>query len=346
MPQRATLFRGIFWKETSVRKNAESPLPNAARRRGFSLVELLVVVAIIGTLIGILLPAVQSAREAGRRMSCQNNLRQIGIGFHNYHAALDCFPAAVSGNGARHYWIAQILPYLEDNPLAEIYDYTVACNNEANKTAVQTTVIFTICPSTPGGPRQHPKFKLGSTGWWAAVSDYTGAAGPSGDLWDAPAVVSYPEPTNMDGFFKGTIKPGERGRRIRDILDGTSKSIAVFEAAGRPHVWAFGNMIPGSGLSTSPSALYAGTCAWADANHVVAKGFFQDSTAIDLVNQVKTPGPVMINGSNRFGAYAFHPNGLNSLLLDGSCRFMAEDASADVVAAALTIAGGEMVQLP
>lgn len=321
------------------------PCPDADRG-GFTLVELLVVIAIIGALIGLLLPAVQSAREAARRMSCQNNLRQIGIGFHNHHAALDCFPSAVSGNGARHYWTAQILPYLDDNPLAGIYDYKVACNDAINKTAVQTTVAFMICPSTPGGPRQHPKFKTGSTGWWAAVADYTGAAGPSGDLWNAPAVVSYPEPANTDGFFKGVIKPGERGRRIRDILDGTSKSIAVFEAAGRPQIWAFGGMVPASGLSTSPATLYAGTCAWADANHVVVKGFSRDTTATDLVNQIKSPGPFMINGSNRFGAYAFHAGGMNSLFLDGSCRFMAEDTSPDSVTAALTIAGGEMVQLP
>ena len=91
------------------------------------MVEILVVVATIGALTALLVPAVQSAREAVRRSSCQNNLRQIGIGFHHYESARGFFPTTVSiSGGSRHYWVAQILPYLEENPLSSLYDYSVA----------------------------------------------------------------------------------------------------------------------------------------------------------------------------------------------------------------------------
>jgi prepilin-type N-terminal cleavage/methylation domain-containing protein/prepilin-type processing-associated H-X9-DG protein len=317
-----------------------------AKRRGFSLVELLVVVAIIGTLIGLLLPAVQSTRAAARRMSCQNNLRQIGIGFHNYHVSNCFFPTNVSGNGARHYWVAQILPYLEENPLASIYDYTVACNHINNREAVQYALSFMSCPDTPGGPLPDPKFKAtGSPRWGSSAADYSGSSGPSPRQWDvAPQQVSYPKPANINGFFKGTIKPNETGLRVRNITDGTSKSVAVVERAGRPQVWYFGRLIAGSGEATSSN--YVTLCGWANTNQGDVRGYQLDTTQALQTNQYTDPGPSMINGSNDRGIYAFHPGGAAMLFVDGSCRFMADDASADVVAAALTIAGGEMVQLP
>jgi hypothetical protein len=123
-----------------------------AMRRGITLVETLVVVAVIGGVASLLLPAVQQVRESARGMVCQNNLRQIGVGLQNFHAACDFFPTTLSGSGARHFWGAQILPYLEENPLAGIYDYKVVWNNIKNREAVQTTLTFMVCPATPGGP--------------------------------------------------------------------------------------------------------------------------------------------------------------------------------------------------
>lgn len=312
---------------------------------GFTLVELLVVVAIIGTLIGLLLPAVQSAREAARRTSCQNNLKQIGLGFHNYHLSKGFFPTNVSGSGARHYWVAQILPYLDQNPLAEIYDYTVACNDIKNREAVQHALSFMSCPSTPGGPLPDPRFKTGSPQWGSIAADYSGSSGVSPRQWDvAPQQVSYPKPPNINGFFVGQIKPTEQGLSAAKILDGTSKSVAVVERAGRPQVWYFGRMIPDSGLATSSK--YVALSGWANTNQGDVRGYRLDATQVDPANQYTDPGPTMINGSNERGIYAFHPKGAHMLFADGSCRFWNDDSSPDVVAAALTIVGGEMVPLP
>jgi len=295
-----------------------------------TLVETLVVISIIGTLAGLLLPAIQQARESARRSQCLNNLKQIGIGIHNYHSARDCFPAAVTAKGSQ--WTAQILPYLDENPLAGIYDFTIACNDIKNREAVLTTVGIMCCPSQPGGPLQDSTFiKSGSPTWGAAAADYAGSNGPSSTLWTAPAAVSYPKPAIIDGFFKGTIKLGAKGRRMRDISDGTATSIAVFESAGRPQVWSFGSKLADSGVIL---------CGWADSNQSNVKGFKPDPAG------AKSPGPILINGSNNFGIYAFHPAGANVLFVDGSARFVEESAAADVVAAQLTVQGGDAASGP
>jgi prepilin-type N-terminal cleavage/methylation domain-containing protein len=315
----------------------------AGFRGGFTLVELLVVIAIIGVLVGLLLPAVQAARESGRRTSCKNNLKQIGLGLLNYESAKGFYPTAVSGGGARHYWIAQILPFLDANPLADIYDYTVACTDVRNQAAVQVPLRFASCPSTPGGPLPDPRFKTGTPAWGSVAADYSGSSGPHNAMWNAPAFISYPKPADVSGFFSGSVTPGKVGRRASEITDGTSKSVAVFESAGRPQIWYAGRMVPGSGDGSSAS-LYVPLAGWANSNTSVVRGYAIDLSQANPTSQYSYPGPQMLNGCNYYGGYSFHPGVSGLLYVDGSVQFPSESASADVVSAALTIAGSETAQ--
>ena len=127
------------------------------RRFGFTLVELLVVIAIIGILVGLLLPAVQAAREAARRMSCQNNLKQLGLALHNYESTMKCFPSAnvCVGGSANQPWSGQafLLPYLEGGNAYNLIDFSVGYHAAGNKANFPPNGIATLripvllCPS-------------------------------------------------------------------------------------------------------------------------------------------------------------------------------------------------------
>src|SRR5262245_48508356 len=112
------------------------------RNAGFTLVELLVVIAITGILIALLLPAIQAAREAGRRTGCLNNLKQIGLALTTYHDVNDVLPPAVTddwgGSTQLHSWAVLILPYIEEQPLFELYDFPAGQNAEVNRPVVST----------------------------------------------------------------------------------------------------------------------------------------------------------------------------------------------------------------
>src|SRR5262245_6025743 len=125
----------------------------ASSRRGFTLIELLVVIAIIAVLIALLLPAVQAAREAARRAQCVNNMKQIGIAFHNYHDTVGSLPSGTSGccNGT---WQAFILPYMEQGALSNSYNFmTPRYSDPWNTTVTHSFVNTLLCPSdTPNRP--------------------------------------------------------------------------------------------------------------------------------------------------------------------------------------------------
>ncbi len=210
--------------------------------KGFTLVELLVVIAIIGILVGLLLPAVQAAREAARRMSCSNNLKQILLGLHNYHAAYDTLPSAARGtaNGAftggftddrqgsnqNHLsYMVPILPFVEQQPLWELISNPHQFN--ANGTV-----------RTPPWPAMGPNGEQGAyPGWAVQIGTYRCPSDPA-----RPGAIGY---TNFaacvgDSVHAAHVNTPEAGRGaftcqvfrgFRDILDGTANTIAIGEIA-------------------------------------------------------------------------------------------------------------------
>jgi len=187
-------------------------LGSGAPRPAFTLIELLVVIAIVGLLIGLLLPAVQAAREAARRTSCFNNLRQMGIGLHHYHAALGCFPPGgieprmgPGSKGRQLAWSAFLLPYVEQSPLHARIDFGKAFDAPQNAAAAAKVVPLYLCPSVPrGSPLVQGR----------GACDYGGIYGQQ--------LIGKNSPPKGAMIYNRAIS-------IAEIRDGTSQTLIVSE---------------------------------------------------------------------------------------------------------------------
>ncbi|MEX0791588.1 MAG: DUF1559 domain-containing protein [Pirellulaceae bacterium] len=288
--------------------------PRQSHRAGFTLVELLVVIAIIGVLVSLLLPAVQQAREAARRMQCGNNLKQLALATHSYADSFLGFQPSllsyeVEGTVYQHGALTPILPYIEQGSLSDLFDDRLGFASLENQLAVNTQLSTMLCPSAPGGDRVVAGTWEKVEGSWNFHDDRTFAAG------DYATPSFYKEDNTTTTQWVGALTWGKH-TPLANITDGLSNTMLYYELAGLPDIYQ-GNVKTGQTDSADHGA-------WATyANPRILSWTFDGSAA---------GGPCVLNCTNGWnGAYAFHPGGMNVALCDGSVRFVAETLNKSVI---------------
>jgi prepilin-type N-terminal cleavage/methylation domain-containing protein len=207
-------------------------------RRGFTLVELLVVIAIIGVLVALLLPAVQAAREAARRSSCSNNLKQIGIAIHNFHDVRNEMPPASltdsGGNSNWASWAVFIMPYLEANALYDSFDLSLPINHgdQPNNPGRFTPLKVYICPSRRGMAGAFTMDDTGTGG--GAIIDYNGCGGADDNYGrrfsqGATGMFVVPEPIMTTFDTANKVVRWQNGVNFAAATDGLSNTILAGE---------------------------------------------------------------------------------------------------------------------
>ena len=307
----------------------ERTIPSRKRLAGFSLIEVLVAIGIIGVLLGLLLPAVQRVRDTSQRTSCQNSLKQIALALHNYHSRSGCLPPARALTFSDHIqgqpdavlsWLAQILPDIEQDALW--LQSVEACRLDAKPTHNPPHVGYATpmkCYACPSDGRLVTALSTPS-GDFAAFGSYVGVGG------------TY----NYHGFKAGMFF-SDPGFRFTDVDDGTANTIMIGERpppdslqTGRWYTEAV-NVEPFGGLDTI-------LCV----NQARLSPFeFECSQAGNNFGPGRTENPC-----DRYHFWSLHTGGANFAFADGSVKFLNYNISPHLLAALGTHSGGETATIP
>ncbi|WP_165068151.1 DUF1559 family PulG-like putative transporter [Paludisphaera rhizosphaerae] len=347
-----------------------SATPRSAPRRAFTLIELLVVIAIIAVLIALLLPAVQAAREAARRAQCTNNLKQMGLAFHNYLSAVGAFPPAKIYSGSCLYLnpggqvlnttaFVMILPYFEQTALANAYNYMQAGNNTYFGSSPNTIVIGSDLVNTTVCSTMVSSFWCPSDVEPDAPTDANTAAN-----WPYRRILARRANyqlncTNLTDYYcpgSGTnvyaANSAARGAFYNDMAttiaamtDGTSNTFLAGESVN-------GISKYDQGSTTAPISPPRFGPYWGSGTHTAVHGRIDPPSSTSAISFLPNAGSgYLYPASSEFGkkapyAWTFsskHSGGLNMLMGDGSARFIKNSISVYTWWSAATIAGGEII---
>lgn len=329
--------------------------------RGFTLVELLVVIAIIGVLVALLLPAVQAAREASRRASCMNNVKQLVLSLHGYHDTHQRFPPGGIGYGWCRYpntggassvlnvnGLLFLLPFAEQRPLYEKYNHSASAaditfgNNgccgptsmvgtlagsvvtSGNADVVSKRLKFFNCPSDGGDPWLPPGNYYGistNPSFRGAKTNYDFCATKN---YDCDYWVRHPVPAQRRMFGEHSTT------RIADITDGTNTTVAIVE---------------------STFDVYNGRCsAWGYRGWVMTGNDIGSARGINNWTYMPSPGPPIVPKIGRLGSWgdpgSLHPNGCLIGMADGGTHFMRQEADLVVRERLAMMGDGNAVSFP
>ncbi len=328
--------------------------PSPTRRTAFTLIELLVVIAIVAVLVGLLLPAVQKVREAAARIQCANNLKQLGLGLHNYADAMTVFPPCgyYPPGTTSDPWFAQsrVLPFLEQANLQNLITFT-ASSDSAPVAVTSTRVPLFVCPSDPNdhldsAGTHYPLNYAVCTGTWFVLDPVSGQGGDGAFTASPASPLGCIRPTDITDGLSSTLAMAEVKAYTPDLRDGDNPgTLGAAPPTSPAAVGAYGGALK----------LPGGHAEWVD-SRTIQSGFtttFLPNTVIPFAS-----GGVAYDidfTSQREGksataptysvvtARSWHAGLVNVLLMDGSVRPVQNGVSLGVWRALGTRAGGEVV---